>query len=425
MKPEDPGFRARPWEVVFTYRKKRYRRSTLTADRVEAEKRARARINAIKDAADEQDFFGLENTRLRRVAHSTLGAIFVVYRQVGRVRRPGANIGSLRSMIRKGQGVDLSDDEIEALPGTVLTKQLVRSYQDAVVPATMADGDAKRTAITTSNSTVRQARSLFKRELVEDGVYKDAGLRLPDLGGFLGARLLKEPAHNFVPIPPDLVESIWSASRTLKTENPNAYRAFLLSICCGLRRAEAARASFDHVVAIRRGADTIQALRLGITKNGQPRLVPLDSAAYAELREMAAAIPMSQATDPAPVSAAPVGFILTGPWTTRDRIAFDDLAAWLTRHGWTRKKKAHELRKHFGSLLAAKYGARVAASILGNTEEVFHKHYDAVLQMPEVDVYGGSEGVDLGVTKTFQSVPHGSIKTKGTNEDDQTQQAAG
>lgn len=78
---------------------------------------------------------------------------------------------------------------IRKLPASVLTKELVRDYQRARVGGESVDFNVVLKEGRTINSTLMKARDVFCREAV---VEKLAGLVLPDLSGFRGARLLNQ-----------------------------------------------------------------------------------------------------------------------------------------------------------------------------------------------------------------------------------------
>jgi integrase len=221
--------------------------------------------------------------------------------------------------------------------------------------------------------------------MVEDGVYAEEGVRLPDLAGWRAQKLLPEPRHVYVPIPTSLVDGIWAAAPALRQADPQAYIALLMSICCGLRRGEAANLRWSQILEI----DGRRLIRLGVSKSGHPRLIPLEPAVWEELRSLAPVVPMTQPADPGAPVPAGEDYVLEGPTTKRWREPFDRLSAWLAGLGWDRRKKAHELRKHFGSLLATQHGTRTAAMVLGNTEPVLRAHYDALLSLPETHSFRG------------------------------------
>lgn len=363
-----PGYREAWFHFTFVFRGQRYQRCLETNDHDEAQRRARLLHKRIVAAVTAGRFEEIAGTKTRKPATSTLAELLAIYQRRARVkpRTIIGNVSALRTIIRLGTGhTDLTNEEIGALPCSSLNRSLIRAYQDKMLSG--LDGEARARAATTANSTVRQARSITSRDLVEDGVYEDEGIRLQELAGWRAQRLLPEPKHCYTPIPKGLIERIWSESGNLRQSDPQAYVAFLLSICCGLRRSEAANLQWRHII----DADGRHIIRLGVSKNGHPRLIPLDPAVWEALRLVADHD-----------QAKPDDYLLTGSSTRRWRVTFDALGEWLRGLGWDRTKKAHELRKHYGSLVATQHGTRTAAMLLGNTEPVMRAHYDALLDLP-------------------------------------------
>src|SRR6185436_8104043 len=203
---EDSRFATASWYFKFEFRGKLYKRCLDTADAAEAQRNARTKYNAIVKAVQLEEYEDLANalgkTKVRQPKASTLGEIISVYRRVAGIASVPRSIGALRCILRDVMG-EMSEEQMHALSRSVLTGTLLRDYKSKCVdPAAQMD-DAKRTAITSCNSTIRQARALFKKELightygmrkagVDDNVYKEEGITLPDLTSFLAVRLFEE-----------------------------------------------------------------------------------------------------------------------------------------------------------------------------------------------------------------------------------------
>jgi integrase len=127
------------------------------------------------------------------------------------------------------------------------------------------------------------------------------------------------------------------------------------------------------------------------TKTGKARLVPLEHAVWLELESLKpiVAMPATAPVDPGAdiTTAVSADYVLTGSAHERLEESFRRLGTWMTGLGFNRKKKAHELRKHFGSAAADQLGDRIAPKLLGNSADVFHAHYDAMRVTPEVKMF--------------------------------------
>jgi integrase len=338
-------------------------------DLAEAKKRARALTKQLRTASAGGRFEdAAAATKSRSSPCSSLAKVASVYARVARVkaRTVQSNVHCMESLLRYA-GVERG---LEA-PVNVLDKELVRKFQDAIVAG--KEGAARNTAITNANSILRQARSLFSRALVEDGVYAAEGVTLPKLDSFRAARLFPEPSHRYVPITQEAAAKLWAAAPALKAAQPQVYLAFLFSACLGLRRSEGAGLRWSDVLEV--GGKRV--VRLEVTKNGEPRNVPVEDELWEEILAASKVVPATPSN----------AFILQGAFTVRWRETYDGLTAWLETMGWDRRKKAHELRKWAGARLADQFGTRIASMILGNTEEVFRDHYDGLLQLPAAKMF--------------------------------------
>jgi integrase len=378
------GFKSAPWYCKFSVGGRSYTRGLGTPDAAAARKIATKLRWEAQKAEHTRRFDVLDACKLRSPQCSTIGELVDAYSRLSRIRSAAHNVNALLNLTQKGTAKPYLI--LRDLPISTLDRSLVLRYQAAAVPTELPEGDAKRSATTSANSIVRQARSVTSRAMVEDGALADAGVRLPDLTGWRAAKLLKEPKHSFIAIPATVIDAIWSGAPALKDSEPQVYAALLLALCCGLRRAEACRLRWSDIYETKPGQRVI---RLGISKNGQPRLVPLPDAIWSELRGQATVVPIAQPvdpgqTDPTTPDDARAGCVLAGTWTHAYRDTFDALAVWLRSKGLVRVKAAHELRKYCGSQWASAYGTRTAALLLGNTEQVCAAHYDALLSMPDM-----------------------------------------
>lgn len=117
-------------------------------------------------------------------------------------------------------------------------------------------------------------------------------------------------------------------------------------------------------------------------KSGHDRMVPLEPIAYEELASMR--IPR---IDDA------LEHILVGHKTERYDQAFDRFSAWMNGLGWTRKKKAHELRKIFGSYVNQQAGLSAAQDLLGHADPNTTKgYYVAAVDLPQIKIFAAAKG---------------------------------
>lgn len=127
------------------------------------------------------------------------------------------------------QWLDLSTD--------FLTAGAVMDFKNASVPGPEEeDEELILTAKITANTILRHARALFGAQAMR--YYKSQKLTLADITGFMEEPDFQAKKY-FEILPPDVIFSIMRASITLRIDDLDAYRAFLLCMHCGLRRSEA------------------------------------------------------------------------------------------------------------------------------------------------------------------------------------------
>lgn len=88
----------------------------------------------------------------------------------------------------------------------------------------------------TVDTSLRSVRALFSKAAIR--YYRQVGLNLPDLSEFMAETGFGAKKY-FMILPPEVIVKVMRASLTLKAEDVDAYRAFLLCMHCGLRRGEA------------------------------------------------------------------------------------------------------------------------------------------------------------------------------------------
>jgi integrase len=357
------------YTVAFRFAGRQISRQTGTADRAAAERI----LKQLKRDCQTGRAEVLDTYRLHRpsVEIVTLGQILERWQgsPCAAHRTIRAYTCGLRSLVRGGLQRELSDAEISALPVSTLTRELAVSFQRAVVAAAGTDETLIARSRTTANSVLQNARGLFSRRARD--LY--AGLPLPDLKAFLSTPRLPEPDHSFQPIADDVIARLWADAPSLADADPNAYRAFILSIEVGLRRAEIASLRWSDI-GIYNGRLMIRiATSAGFrVKTGRPREIILHPQTLGELERLRKII-----------AKAPDDYVLDGHQTERYWATFARLGAWLKERGLSRMKAAHELRKECGARWADRFGDRIASRMLGNTPEVFRKHYDTVYSYPE------------------------------------------
>ena len=329
---------------------KRYLRSLDTADKVLAQSRARQMLGLLRA----KRFDVLDQTRAR-TAYATIGEIFRAFGEAALLRDLRARTiydykQSMRTILQEVTG----RGEVDEMPASVLTDELVRSYAAKRLAKVSGDPLLEDRAKVSARSTLRQARSLFSRWAQEH--YR--ALKLPDMTGFLQASAGRAPTKYYVTPPAKLRELTITCGRELRKSDPDLYVAFLLCYDLALRAGEAQAAQWDWIRTDTDGRRYLDVItRADFRPKGRERSVPIGEETWTELQAC------RRPSDP---------FVLPGGHkTARRKMVTTTLAGWMRARGWdsrTYPKAAHELRKLMGSRWYTDRGAEVAQTWLGHKD---------------------------------------------------------
>ncbi len=225
-------------------------------------------------------------------------------------------------------------------------------------PAAIAS--ARRTV----NSYIRCARSLFSAALLREV----KGLKLPGVLPFAGIELEETGSMKYVS-KINVQALIADAHNTLKIADPEAYKAFLLGLFAGMRKAEIDSAEWGmvdfnaHVIRLQ------ETEWLHLKTRDAAAEISIDAEVIAEL----------QALMPPPSSKRTrwSQFILTSGSPPRPESrrpyyrcepTFDNLNVWLRSKGIRSNKPLHELRKEVGAVIATEHGIFAASTFLRHSD---------------------------------------------------------
>ena len=340
---------------------KRYLRSLDTGDKTTAQGRARQMLGLLRAKR-----FDILDQMRARTDYATIGEICAAFSDAAvlqdlRARTIEDYKGALRVVIQEVTG----KSNVETLPATVLTADLVRTFATKRAKAVTGDALLEDRARTSSRSTLRQARSIFSRWAREN--YQ--ALKLPDLTGFLQATSGRAPAKYYVTPPQDLRERTIAGGRALRDSNPELYVAFVLCYDMALRAGEAQAARWDWIRTDTDGRQYLDLVkRPDFQPKGRERSVLIGDETWRELQAS-----RRNGTD----------YILPGAHkTARRKLVSVTLADWMRDQGWdarTYPKAAHELRKLMGSRWYTERGAEVAQTWLGHKDIATTCQYYATL----------------------------------------------
>lgn len=279
--------------------------------------------------------------------------------------------------------------KVDGLPLSSLTPEHVNTFRNALIRAAGQDETARAAAITTGNSYLRCAGSMF----AEKWMLSYGDFVLPDPNPFEKVKLLAEGPHRYVSTV-DPLALLERARAELMKEHPEAYVVIVLALYCGMRRSEIDKLRWDQVdfenghIWIRTTAD-----KRPKAANSDARIDAIPEV-FDILKEFKSQCDASPYVLPGSAD---------GSVRYRSDGVFRILTPWLRAQGLPQKGTLHALRKEAGSLMYKKTGSvDVAADFLRNDPRVAREHYigrKGRLELTLGDGGHGSAGFgDAGVT---------------------------
>jgi len=306
--------------------------------------------------------FNCYSCSLRKI----VGDILAVERTEKRFGPHKGGAAGYRTMI-DGAGLDV-------LTPTAVQKWRLKYVKQAKNPA------KERSSMTSCNSTIRQARSLFAAKIMK--FLPD--LRLPDPMPFHDVEFFpRQSAKYFSRI--DAKTLLQEAHGELFQAEPAAFLAMLLAMAAGLRKGEIDSLQWHQVDFTR------QLIRVESTEAAS--LKTADSRDEVAVSENTIAILRGFHAKRTGAFVIEAEGAASGPkkWGQNYRAVavFDKLNAWLRKHGVTARKPLHELRKELGALVTAEHGIYAASRVLRHSDvSTTARHYTDLKTRPVIDVGG-------------------------------------
>jgi integrase len=233
----------------------------------------------------------------------------------------------------------------------------------------------QRSRMTSCNSTLRQARSLFGKKIVRF-------VPLPDPPPFQHVEFFpRQSAKYFSRI--DARALLTQARDELAEKDSPAFLVVLIALAAGLRKGEIDTLCW-HQIDFERGLIRVEHTDKASLKSADSRgEVPIDTSVVELLRGF-----RTRATGAFVIEG---GDGLSGPrmWGRNYRVqsVFDRVTAWLRGHGVTARKPLHELRKELGALITAEHGIYAASRVLRHSDlATTAAHYTDLKTRPTIPV---------------------------------------
>jgi integrase len=348
-----------PWYFKFAFRGVVYPRCLQTNDASIAQQRARLLHKEITEAIIAGQFERLDGTRMRNVGYSSWAEVEAAYlRYPGRRPAPKTRRGNINCLGK------IMADMGKALDVGAMTYDLLRAWK--LQKAAFANGkqiDANHTRVLrTSNSVLRQARSVFSDDMREYFT-EDCRLKLPgSLDKFLAVKPFADlPRIEYNPPSDEIIQRTLAAWEVL--DDRNLFLAIGHELAFGLRIGEVAQAKWSWWTA-RQGYPVLDGEAHVKNKTGLVQVRALDPF-YTIMRTKAIARGWLTGD-----------FIILGSASYRADGLPRGVSDFLRGLGWQTQKTNHALRAYAGSQVAMKYGIYDAQTWLRHSSvKVTEAHY--------------------------------------------------
>ena len=290
------------------------------------------------------------------------------------LRRVTASIAGIQSGGRGGSADTHRKwrERVDACKLSILTNAKIQKWREQFIVSAGSDPVKQRAARVSANTFLREARSLFSPRYL-DGL--DLGLpeSLPFRSVKLERRAMPRYQSSF-----DVFELVRAATDELATSAPEQFKAFVLAVCAGLRRAEIDKlewARFNWNASSINVAPTEFFRTKSEDSQRSVWIAPEVLGIFKRYCEQATSRFVLE-SGVRPTTGKPYAHY-------RCALTFDKLITWLRSKGVSGEKPLHALRKEFGSLIAQKFGVFAAQQMLGHSDiATTASHYLEVKEKP-------------------------------------------
>jgi integrase len=274
----------------------------------------------------------------------------------------------------KGGGARAYRRAIGTAPLALLSPEAIQKWRMEYVKRAKTPAE-QRSRMTSCNSTLRQARSLFGKKIIRF-------VPLPEPPPFQPVEFFpRQSAKYFSRI--DAKALLRQARNELAENNSAAFLVVLIALAAGLRKGEIDTLCW-HQIDFERGVIRVEPTDKASLKSADSRgEVPIDASVVELLRGF-----RTRATGAFVIEG---GDGVSGPrmWGRNYRVqsVFDRVTAWLRKRGVTAKKPLHELRKELGALITAEHGIYAASRVLRHADlSTTAAHYTDLKTRPTIPV---------------------------------------
>ncbi len=366
------------WRNSVAYFRKRLRTPTGIKDHWEAIGEievddARRIVREKRRAAELENYLERWDVRRQRSDVSTFPQLFAAYQQWAagariKPRTVRENESCLRRLVRTARGEAAEEGSMSIVDG-----QLVAAYESAKIRAVKEQADREDwpterreleldSAQTTVFSTVRQARSIFKRKAVMSEAYRQ--LKLPaKLDQFMTQPVDGSTVKDYTPPSAEVIRAVKKGITELREKDPAMWLAAMLEINAAARRGTAAETRWDWFVDEGRVCSVtgkpLMSLQIGLAKGN--RSAP---AVYKDMYEEM----LTLRADARP-------YVVPGETSEERMDVFKRLVQFLRSLGLDRRQPNHELRKLYTDEMLSAHGTDAALAATGHSSEKMLRPY--------------------------------------------------
>jgi integrase len=274
----------------------------------------------------------------------------------------------------KGGGARAYRRVIDTAPLALLSPAVIQKWRMAYVKRAKTPAE-ERSRMTSCNSTLRQARSLFGKKITRF-------VPLPEPPPFQHVEFFpRQSAKYFSRI--DAKELVRQARNELAESDSAAFLVVLIALAAGLRKGEIDTLCW-HQIDFERGLIRVEHTDKASLKSADSRgEVPIDASVVELLRGFRARAAGTFVIEGGAGSSGPK------MWGRNYRVqgVFNRVTAWLRAHGVTARKPLHELRKELGALITAEHGIYAASRVLRHADlSTTAAHYTDLKTRPTIAV---------------------------------------
>lgn len=245
---------------------------------------------------------------------------------------------------------------VDAVPLATITPAKVQEWKQLRLHEHERDALQQRRDVVTVASSIRNAKALFRKDLL---AHVSACVNLPQLLPFDGISPDRpKPARYQSRI--DAATILKKAAKELAVEKPESYKILLLSLICGLRASEIDHLlwdKFDFTNGLLHVEDTSYHRLKSENSAGDLDLDTQTINVFREFSKNTTSIFVIESDSPDTKSKSSGG-------SYRCQRHFDTVLKWLRAQGIKAIKPIHELRKEVGSIIANNQGIYAASRYL-------------------------------------------------------------